>query len=126
MALVHAAAGGVGQLLVQLLVAKGCTVVATAGSDEKCAIARELGAAHKVNYSNFPEDLAGAVREAVGRGVDVVYDGVGKATFDASLGSLRPRGLPGPVRRGERPGPALRPAAAELGRFPLRHAPEAG
>ncbi|HKX65967.1 MAG TPA: quinone oxidoreductase [Intrasporangium sp.] len=94
-ALVHAAAGGVGQLLVQLLVTKGCTVVATAGSDEKCEIARELGAAHKINYSRFSraEDLSGAVREAAGRGVDVVYDGVGKATFDASLASLRPRGL---------------------------------
>ena len=94
-ALVHAAAGGVGQLLVQLLVAKGCTVIATAGSDEKCEIARELGAAQQLNYSTYSraEDLAAAVRDAAGRGVDVVYDGVGKATFDASLASLRRRGL---------------------------------
>jgi len=94
-ALVHAAAGGVGQLLVQLLVAKGCTVVATAGSDEKLDIARGRGAAHLINYSEFAEarDLAAAVREAAGRGVDVVFDGVGKATFDASLASLRPRGM---------------------------------
>ncbi|GAA6526227.1 quinone oxidoreductase [Intrasporangium sp. DVR] len=91
-ALVHAAAGGVGQLLVQLLVAKGATVVATAGSDEKLQIARQLGAAHLINYATVP-DLAAAVRDAAGRGVDVAYDGVGRATFDASLASLRPRGL---------------------------------
>ncbi len=91
-ALVHAAAGGVGQLLVQLLTAKGVTVVATAGSDEKLAIARKLGAHHTINYSTT-DDLAAAVRAAAGRGVDVVYDGVGRATFDASLASLRPRGL---------------------------------
>jgi NADPH2:quinone reductase len=91
-ALVHAAAGGVGQLLVQLLVAKGAAVVATAGSDEKLDIARGLGASHVINYAEVT-DLAAAVRGAAGRGVDVVYDGVGKATFDASLASLRPRGL---------------------------------
>jgi NADPH2:quinone reductase len=91
-ALVHAAAGGVGQLLTQMITAKGGTVVATAGSDEKLEVARSRGAAHLVNYSTT-EDLSGAVRAAVGRGVDVVYDGVGKATFDESLKSLRPRGL---------------------------------
>lgn len=91
-ALVHAAAGGVGQLLTQMIVARGGTVVATAGSDEKLEIARSRGAAHVVNYSTT-DDLSGAVRAAVGRGVDVVYDGVGQATFDESLKSLRPRGL---------------------------------
>jgi NADPH2:quinone reductase len=93
-ALVHAAAGGVGQLLVQMVTARGATVVATAGSDEKLEIARSLGAQHLINYSAFDaqDDLAAAVREAAGRGVDVAYDGVGKATFDASLASLRPRG----------------------------------
>ncbi|MBC9821982.1 quinone oxidoreductase [Terrabacter sp. MAHUQ-38] len=91
-ALVHAAAGGVGQLLVQMVTARGATVVATAGSDEKLEIARELGAQHLINYSTT-DDLAGAVRSAAGRGVDVAYDGVGKATFDASLASLRPRGM---------------------------------
>jgi NADPH2:quinone reductase len=92
LALVHAAAGGVGQLLVQLLTAKGVTVIATAGSEEKLEIARRLGAAHTINYAKV-DDVAAAVREAAGRGVDVVYDGVGKATFDASLASLRPRGM---------------------------------
>lgn len=92
-ALVHAAAGGVGQLLVQMITALGGTVVATAGSAEKLDVARRLGAAHAIDYTET-SDLASAVREASGgRGVDVVYDGVGRSTFDASLASLRPRGL---------------------------------
>ena len=92
-ALVHAAAGGVGQLLTQLIVARGGRVVATAGTDDKCAIARSRGAEVAINYSQV-EDLAAAVREATGGdGVDVAYDGVGAATFDASLASLRPRGM---------------------------------
>ncbi len=93
-ALVHAAAGGVGQLLVQLVKAKGGTVVATAGNAEKLEIARDLGADHAIDYTGLStEELANAVRDAAGRGVDVAYDGVGRATFDASLASLRPRGM---------------------------------
>lgn len=92
-ALVHAAAGGVGQLLVQMVKAKGGRVIATAGSADKLEIARRLGADAGINYRGA-DDLAGRVREANGgAGVDVAYDGVGKATFDASLASLRPRGL---------------------------------
>ena len=92
-ALVHAAAGGVGQLLVQMVKAKGGRVVATAGSPDKLEIARGLGADAVINYREA-DDLAGQVRSANGgNGVDVAYDGVGKATFDASLASLRPRGL---------------------------------
>jgi NADPH2:quinone reductase len=92
-ALVHAAAGGVGQLLLQMITAKGGTVIATASSAEKLDVARRLGASHVINYRETT-DLAAAVRDANGgRGVDVVYDGVGKSTFDASLASLRPRGL---------------------------------
>lgn len=97
--LVHAAAGGVGQWLVQLCVAMGATIVATAGTPEKLALARELGAAHTIDYSQFAEDtateqLAAAVRAATGgAGVHVAYDGVGMATFDASLASLRRRGM---------------------------------
>lgn len=91
-ALVHAAAGGVGQLLVQLITAKGGEVIATAGSADKLDIARRLGARATIDYHRSA-DLAAEVLEANGgRGVDVVYDGVGKATFDASLASLRPRG----------------------------------
>ncbi len=91
-ALVHAAAGGVGQLLVQMVRARGGVVVATAGGPEKCATATRLGADHVIDYRAV-DDLAAAVREAAGRGVDVAYDGVGKDTFDASLASLRPRGV---------------------------------
>jgi NADPH2:quinone reductase len=92
-ALVHAAAGGVGQLLTQLVVGRGGRVVATAGSADKCRLARERGAEVAIDYGAV-DDLAAAVREATdGRGVDVVYDGVGAATFEASLDSLRPRGL---------------------------------
>lgn len=93
-ALVHAAAGGVGQLLVQLVKAAGGTVVATAGTAEKLEIARSRGADHLVNYTEYDtsEALAEAITSAAGRKVDVAYDGVGKATFDASMAALRPRG----------------------------------
>lgn len=91
-ALVHAAAGGVGQLLVQMVRNRGGIVVATAGSEEKLGIARGRGAQHTINYRET-EDLAAAVRDAAGGGVHVVYDGVGRDTFDASLASLRRRGV---------------------------------
>src|SRR6478752_397067 len=92
-ALVHAAAGGVGQLLVQMVRARGGSVVATAGGPEKGATARAVGAEHVIDYRAV-EDLTGEVRRLTdGRGVDVAYDGVGKDTFDASLASLRPRGM---------------------------------
>ncbi len=95
-ALVHAAAGGVGQLLTQMITARGGRVIATAGSPEKLEIARSRGAAETIDYS-ATEDLSGEIAAAVGRigaakGVDVAYDGVGRATFDASLASLRTRG----------------------------------
>lgn len=94
--LTHAVAGGVGQLLVQLVKAKGATLIGTAGSAEKVAIGRDLGADHVIDYSELADmaDLSDRVKELTGgRGVDVVYDGVGKSTFDASLASLRPRGM---------------------------------
>jgi NADPH:quinone reductase len=92
-ALVHAAAGGVGQLLVQLVRARGGSVVATAGGPDKCETARAVGADHVIDYRAV-DDLAGEVRRLTdGRGVAVAYDGVGKDTFDASLASLRPRGM---------------------------------
>jgi NADPH:quinone reductase len=92
--LVHAAAGGVGQLLVQMAKTKGAHVVATVGSAQKAKIARSAGADEVIRYDDLVDndDLAAAVREASGGGVNVAYDGVGKATFDASLASLRPRG----------------------------------
>ncbi len=90
--LVHAAAGGVGSILCQWARHLGATVIATAGSDEKCALARDYGASLAVNYrtGNFKN----AVKAFTGgRGVDVVYDGVGAATFMDSLDCLRPRGM---------------------------------
>ncbi|GGL30060.1 quinone oxidoreductase [Phycicoccus endophyticus] len=92
LALVHAAAGGVGQLLVQLVRARGGVVVATAGGPDKCATAARMGADHVIDYRAV-DDPAAAVRDAAGRGVDVAYDGVGRDTFDASLAALRPRGV---------------------------------
>jgi NADPH2:quinone reductase len=92
-ALVHAAAGGMGQLLTRLAKAKGARVIGTTSSAAKERIAREAGADEVIRYTEV-EDVAAAVRALTGgRGVDVVYDGVGKDTFEASLGSLRKRGL---------------------------------
>ncbi|RIL06911.1 MAG: NADPH:quinone reductase [Proteobacteria bacterium] len=91
-ALVHAAAGGTGLLLVQMAKNAGLNVVGTCGSAEKAALVRDAGADAVVRYDET--DFTAAAREATGgRGVDVVYDGVGRATFDGSLASLRPRGL---------------------------------
>ena len=93
--LVHAVAGGVGQLLVQLVKAKGAMLIGTAGSAEKVALGLELGADHVIDYSELSDlgELPSKVKELTGgRGVHVVYDGVGKTTFDASLASLRRRG----------------------------------
>ena len=89
---VHAAAGGVGLILVQWARLLGGEVIAVVGSEAKAALVREHGAAHVVLSPD--EDLAGRVRAITGgRGVPVVYDGVGKDTFFASLDCLRPRGL---------------------------------
>jgi NADPH2:quinone reductase len=92
-ALVHAAAGGTGQLLLQSATARGGRVVGTVGTAAKAEIARSLGAAEVVRYDEA-DDLSAAVRAANGgAGFDVVYDGVGRATFDASLAALRIRGM---------------------------------
>lgn len=90
--LIHAAAGGVGSLMVQWASSAGANVIALAGSPEKVANARANGA--KFAFNSREEGWVQKVREATGgRGVDVVYDGVGKATFEQSLDCLRPRGL---------------------------------
>ncbi|MGH9148706.1 MAG: quinone oxidoreductase family protein, partial [Vicinamibacterales bacterium] len=89
--LVHAAAGGVGQLITQLADKLGAKVYATVGSDAKAALAREAGASQVINYST--EDFEAEIKRLTdGRGVDVVYDSVGKDTFEKSLNCLRPRG----------------------------------
>jgi NADPH2:quinone reductase len=89
-AVVHAAAGGVGLLLTQMIRTLGGTVIATTSGGPKAELAEQAGADYVTGYGEF-----GAVVDRVtdGRGADVVYDGVGKDTFDASLASLRPRGL---------------------------------
>jgi NADPH2:quinone reductase len=90
--LVHAAAGGVGLLLVQLAKARGARVFGTVSTEEKAKLAREAGADEVIRYDR--DDFAKAIRDLTdGEGVDVVYDGVGKDTFDASLASLKVRGL---------------------------------
>jgi NADPH:quinone reductase len=90
--LFHAAAGGVGLIATQWAKALGLQLIGTAGSDEKCKLARENGAAHAINYAK--EDFVARVKEITGgRGVKVVYDSVGKDTFDKSLDCLAPFGL---------------------------------
>ena len=102
--LIHAAAGGVGLIAGQWAKALGATAIGTVGSPEKAELARAHGYAHVIDYSR--EDIAKRVREITdGKGVPVVYDGVGQSTIAASLDSLQPRGLlaafgnaSGPVR----------------------------
>jgi NADPH2:quinone reductase len=88
----HAAAGGVGLIACQWLKALGVTVIGTAGSDEKCSLAKAHGAEHVINYSreNFVERVKSITG---GKGLPVVYDAVGKTTWEGSLDCLRPRGL---------------------------------
>lgn len=91
-ALVHAAAGGVGLLLTQILKEAGARVIATVSTDEKAALAHGAGADDIILYNDI--DFSAECRRLTdGRGVDVVYDGVGATTFDRSIASLRPRGL---------------------------------
>ena len=90
--LFHAAAGGVGLIACQWAKALGLQLIGTAGSSEKCALAKSLGAAFVINYST--EDFVARVKEITGgQGVKVVYDSVGKDTFERSLDCLRPFGL---------------------------------
>jgi NADPH:quinone reductase len=91
-ALVHAAAGGTGLLLTQMASQIGARVIATVSTEEKAKLAREAGAAEVILYTQ--EDFEEKARTLTGgRGVDVVYDSVGKTTFEKSLNVLRPRGL---------------------------------
>lgn len=90
--LFHAAAGGVGLIACQWARALGLKLIGTAGSDEKCKLALEHGAAHAINYRS--EDFVARVKEiSGGQGVKVVYDSIGKDTFERSLECLRPLGL---------------------------------
>jgi NADPH2:quinone reductase len=91
-ALVHAAAGGVGMLVVQMAHAIGARVIGTASSDEKAKLAKEAGADEVIVFTR--QDFETEVKRLTdGKGVDVVYDGVGKATFDKNLNVMRTRGM---------------------------------
>lgn len=91
-ALIHAGAGGVGLLLTQMAVRLGARVITTAGSAAKAELSRAAGAGDVILYNE--QDFEAEVKRLTdGRGVDVVYDSVGKTTFDKSLNCLRPRGL---------------------------------
>src|SRR6202453_986807 len=88
-AVVHAAAGGVGLLLTQMIKRRGGVVVATTSTTPKAVLAQQAGADYVTTYDEFVD----AVRRVTGeRGADVVFDGVGKDTFDRGLDALRPRG----------------------------------
>lgn len=105
--LIHAAAGGVGSILVQWTKALGASVIATVGSEGKAEAARKHGADHVLLDS---EDIAARVAEITGgKGVAVVYDGVGKATFEASLASLGRRGVLATFGNASGPAPAVAP-----------------
>jgi NADPH:quinone reductase len=105
--LVHAAAGGVGSILVQWAKYLGAKVIAVVGSDAKAQRVRELGADHVLLSS---EDWVAHVKNITAKqGVDVVYDSVGKDTFFGSLDSLRPRGLMVSYGNASGPAPAMAP-----------------
>ena len=107
--LVHAAAGGVGTLMVQWAKALGAIVIGTVGSEAKAELARSLGCDHVILYRH--EDVAARVREITGGvGVPVAYDSVGKDTFEGTLGSLARRGLFVTFGNASGPVPAFEPA----------------
>ncbi|ANP46297.1 quinone oxidoreductase family protein [Candidatus Viadribacter manganicus] len=106
---IHAAAGGVGQIAVQWAKHLGANVIAVVGSDEKAEIARKLGADHTIIPAR--EDIAKRVREITGAGAHVVYDSVGKDTFMASLDSLRPLGMLVSFGNASGPPPDINPLA---------------
>ena len=106
--LVHAAAGGVGAILCQWAKALGVHVIGTVGSEEKAAMAKAHGCEQVILYRT--EDVAARVREITGgAGVPVVYDGVGAATFEASLSSLARRGMMVSFGNASGPAPAIEP-----------------
>ena len=108
---VHAAAGGVGLLLVQMAKMKGAEVYATVGTDEKAELARGAGADHVIMYRNV--DFAEAIEQIAGtNAVDVVYDGVGATTFDGGLRVLRRRGTMATFGNASGPVEAVTPIAA--------------
>ena len=112
--LVHAGAGGVGLILTQWATSMAARVITTVSTPEKAELSRQAGAVEVLDYPDDPAEFGAEIRELTdGAGVAAVYDGVGASTFDASLASLARARHAGAVRRGQRPGPAVRPAAAQ-------------
>ena len=106
--LFHAAAGGVGLIACQWARALGLQLIGTAGNDAKCQLALQHGAAHAINYAK--EDFVARVKDiTAGRGVKVVYDSVGKDTWEGSLNCLRPFGLMASFGNASGPAPAFAP-----------------
>jgi NADPH:quinone reductase len=115
-ALVHAAAGGMGLLLTQVIKLRGGMVIGTVSTEEKERLAREAGADEVVRYDGV--DFAPEVRRlAGGAGVAVVYDGVGQSTFEGSLASLRPRGMLALFGAASGPVPPVDPLRLQEGSF---------
>ena len=107
--LFHAAAGGVGLIACQWAKSEGITLIGTAGSDDKCQLALDHGAAHCINYNT--EDFVATVRELTdGKGVDVVMDSVGASTFEGSIDCLKPLGMMITFGNASGPVPAFNPA----------------
>ena len=106
--LIHAAAGGVGSIMVQWASSLGAEVIATVGSEAKAKLARDLGASHVIQYRS--QDVASEVRRITsGLGVPVAYDSVGAATFEGTLNSLARRGLFVSFGNASGPAPAVEP-----------------
>ena len=121
----HAAAGGAGRLIVQMARMRGARVLGTVSTEEKARIARDAGVDEVIRYTE--QDFEDEARRLTdGRGVDVVYDSVGKTTFDKSLSSLRPRGLLALFGQSSGFGAAGRSVGARRERFPLSDASEPG
>jgi NADPH2:quinone reductase len=108
--LIHAAAGGVGLLLTQMVKAIGARVIATTSSEEKAELARAAGADHTIGYDGFLEQ----VRELAG-GVNVVYDSVGATTFEDGIEALKPRGMMVLFGMSSGPAPAFDPQRLNAG-----------
>ena len=107
--LFHAAAGGVGLIACQWAKSEGITLIGTAGSDDKCQLALDHGAAHCINYN--AEAFVAKVRELTdGKGVDVVMDSVGASTFEGSMDCLKPLGMMITFGNASGPVPAFNPA----------------
>ena len=124
-ALVHAAGGATGQLLVQLAKRSGAGVIGTAGSEEKAALARQAGADEVILYET--QDFEAEVKQLTqGRGVDVVYDSVGLTTFAKSLNCLRPPRPDGALRPVQRTGAAYRPTDPQPEGIALRDPADLG